>query len=189
MNTTKENISDALKRLLQKKSLAKVTIADITRECGVTRMTFYYHFTDIYDLILWICENDKRVALEDIEDAGRWQEGFLSLLETARKNKSFVSNVCSNVDRKLVEKYLHNATGELLKEVIDTQAEGIRMSEADKTVAVDFYKYAVVGAELAWVEDGMQEMPRTLVDGTARMVQGDFKEPLKYLCRTSLETA
>ena len=48
-----------------------------------------------------------------------------------------------------MEKYLHNATGELLKEVIDTQAEGIRMSEADKTVAVDFYKYAVVGAELA----------------------------------------
>jgi AcrR family transcriptional regulator len=101
MNTTKENISDALKRLLQKKSLAKVTIADITRECGVTRMTFYYHFTDINDLILWICENDKRVALEDIEYAGRWQEGFLSLLETARKNKSFVSNVCSNVDRKV----------------------------------------------------------------------------------------
>lgn len=86
MNTTKENISDALKRLLQKKSLTKVTIADIARECGVTRMTFYYHFTDIYDLLLWICENDRRAALEDIADAGQWQEGLLSLLETAREN-------------------------------------------------------------------------------------------------------
>ena len=189
MNTTKENISDALKRLLQRKSLPKITIADIARECGVTRMTFYYHFTDIYDLLLWICENDRRAALEDIADAGQWQEGLLSLLETARENQSFVANVCRNVDRKAVGKYLHNVTGELLKEVIDIQSEDIRISEADKKVAVEFYKFAMVGAELAWVDSGMREMPRTLVCSAVRMVQGDFREPLKYLSRTSLETA
>ena len=31
--------------------------------CGVNRMTFYYHFKDIYDLVEWCCEEDAARAL------------------------------------------------------------------------------------------------------------------------------
>jgi len=39
-----------LKKLLLQKPLTKITINDITDDCGISRMTFYYHFKDIYDL-------------------------------------------------------------------------------------------------------------------------------------------
>ena len=49
---TKRALEDSLKRLLLQKPLTKITIADLTEDCGVSRMTFYYHFQDIYDLSL-----------------------------------------------------------------------------------------------------------------------------------------
>ena len=42
--TTKRALEASLKKLLLRKPLNKITINDITEDCGVNRMTFYYHF-------------------------------------------------------------------------------------------------------------------------------------------------
>ena len=46
---TKRALEQSLKNLLLKKPLTKITINDIAEDCGINRMTFYYHFKDIYD--------------------------------------------------------------------------------------------------------------------------------------------
>ena len=56
--TTKRALEASLKKLLLRKPLNKITINDITEDCGVNRMTFYYHFKDIYDLVDWILVED-----------------------------------------------------------------------------------------------------------------------------------
>ena len=48
---TKRALEQSLKNLLLKKPLTKITINDIAEDCGINRMTFYYHFKDIYDLV------------------------------------------------------------------------------------------------------------------------------------------
>ena len=40
--TTKRALEASLKKLLLRKPLNKITINDITEDCGVNRMTFYY---------------------------------------------------------------------------------------------------------------------------------------------------
>ena len=50
---TKYALENSLKNLLLQKPLDKITISDITDDCGISRMTFYYHFKDIYDLVEW----------------------------------------------------------------------------------------------------------------------------------------
>lgn len=54
-NATKLALEESLKHLLLKKPLDKITINDLTTDCGISRMTFYYHFKDIYDLVEWCC--------------------------------------------------------------------------------------------------------------------------------------
>lgn len=41
---TKRALEASLKNLLLKKPLNKITINDIAEDCGINRMTFYYHF-------------------------------------------------------------------------------------------------------------------------------------------------
>ena len=64
-NATKQALEASLKRMMLKKPLDKITIRDITEDCGISRMTFYYHFKDIYDLVEWSCIEDASRALQD----------------------------------------------------------------------------------------------------------------------------
>ena len=45
---TKRALEQSLKRLLLQKPLNKITISDITDDCGISRMTFYYHLSLIH---------------------------------------------------------------------------------------------------------------------------------------------
>ena len=44
-NLTKKAIAASVTRLLEKKPIDKITIREITDDCGMTRNTFYYHFS------------------------------------------------------------------------------------------------------------------------------------------------
>ena len=63
-NTTKQALEASLKKVMLQKPLDKITISDITSDCGISRMAFYYHFKDIYDLVEWSCLEDAKRALQ-----------------------------------------------------------------------------------------------------------------------------
>jgi len=69
-NITKIAVAQSLKRMLLIKDLDKITISDITNDCGINRQTFYYHFKDIYDLLEWIFANEvvKKIEKEYSEE-------------------------------------------------------------------------------------------------------------------------
>ena len=63
VNQTKQVLEESLKKLMLHKPLDKITIRDLTEDCGISRMAFYYHFKDIYDLVEWACLEDATRAL------------------------------------------------------------------------------------------------------------------------------
>ena len=86
---TKRALAASLKKLLAQKPLSKITIADITEDCGMNRMTFYYHFQDIYDLIDWICQEEGERAFQGRKGYNTWQEGFIALCHAVIENQAF----------------------------------------------------------------------------------------------------
>ena len=58
---TKRALEQSLKNLLLQKPLHKITISDIADDCGINRMTFYYHFKDIYDSFVRFCSFDCQI--------------------------------------------------------------------------------------------------------------------------------
>lgn len=55
---TKKMLANTLLSLMKKKSLSKITISEIVKECQINRKTFYYHFEDIYELLEWHLEQE-----------------------------------------------------------------------------------------------------------------------------------
>lgn len=105
--TTKRALEASLKKLLLRKPLNKITINDITEDCGVNRMTFYYHFKDIYDLVDWILVEDAAEALEGRQNFETWSEALLDALQRIQDNRVLVLNVYRSVSREQVEQYLY----------------------------------------------------------------------------------
>ena len=55
---TKKMLANTLISLMKKKSLSKISISEIVTVCQINRKTFYYHFTDIYELLEWHLEQE-----------------------------------------------------------------------------------------------------------------------------------
>lgn len=154
---TKRALEQSLKNLLLKKPLTKITINDIAEDCGINRMTFYYHFKDIYDLVEWSCLEDAKRALDEKKTYETWQQGFLQIFEAVQDNKPFILNVYRCVHREQVEKYLRPLVDRLLLDVINEEVGEMKVRDEDKQFIAQIYSYIFIGLMLDWIKDDMRE--------------------------------
>lgn len=176
---TKRALEASLKNLLLQKPLSRITISDITSDCGINRMTFYYHFKDIYDLVEWSCEEDARKALDGKKTYDTWQEGFLHIFQAVQDNRPFIMNVYHSVSREQVENYLYAVTYDLISGVVEEQAAGMSVRQEDKEFIAHFYKYAFVGLMLDWIRGDMREDPQRIISRLSRIIQGNISAALE----------
>ena len=156
-NATKQALEASLKRMMLKKPLDKITIRDITEDCGISRMTFYYHFKDIYDLVEWSCIEDASRAFQGKKTYDTWHEGLLQIFEAVLENKPFILNAYRCISRDQIESFLFHLTSDLLMNVVEEKSDGTSISEEDRRFIADFYKYSFVGLMLDWIKQGMKD--------------------------------
>lgn len=183
---TKYALAASLKNLLLRKPLTKITINDITEDCGISRMTFYYHFKDIYDLAEWICAKDAAQALEGKRTYDTWQEGFLNIFRLLQDNKPFIMNVYRCVSRERIEQYLNPLIRSLILGVVEEKSAQIAVSEPDKQFIASFYEYAFIGVVLEWIDSDMREDPAAIVERTSKVVRGNVLRALDAFCSESV---
>ena len=176
---TKRALEQSLKNLLLKKPLTKITIGDIADDCGINRMTFYYHFKDIYDLVEWSCLEDARKALDENKTYDTWQEGLLGIFKAVRDNKPFIMNVYKCVHREQVERYLEPLVDNLVMSVIDEESADMHLRDDDKEFIAQVYSYIFIGFMLDWIKDDMREEPVSIVGRLACLLKGSMKHALE----------
>lgn len=176
---TKRALEQSLKNLLLKKPLNKITINDIAEDCGINRMTFYYHFKDIYDLVEWACLEDAKKALEEKKTYDTWQQGYLQIFEAVKENKPFIMNVYKCVHKEQVERYLQPLVNHLLLSVINEEAENRNVREESKQFIAQTYSYIFLGLMLDWIKDDMRQDPKEIVDRLTTLIKGNIPEALR----------
>ncbi len=175
---TKKALAESLKNLLLQKPLNKITISDIADDCGINRMTFYYHFKDIYDLVEWTCAEEAAQAMEGKKTYDTWQEGFLNIFSAVQANKPLIMNVYRCVSRERIEQYLNPLICSLILGVVEEKSAEMPVSEADKRFIANFYEYAFIGVMLEWIDNNMREEPSVLVERTSRVMHGSILRAL-----------
>lgn len=176
---TKRALAQSLKNLLLKKPLDKITVVDLTQDCGINRMTFYYHFKDIYHLVEWVCMEDARKALEEKKSYETWQQGLLLIFEYVRENKGFIINVYRCVHQEQLEKYVKPMVDRLILDVINEEKESELVKEEDRAFIARMYSYMFVGLMLDWIKTDMQEDPEEIVNRLSTLVKGSITEALE----------
>ena len=180
-NITKNALEESLKKFLLQKPLDKITISDLTTDCGISRMAFYYHFKDIYDLVEWSCIEDASRALQGKKTYDTWQEGLQQIFEAVLENKPFILNVYRSVKREQVENYLYSLTYQLIEGVVEEQSENLMVTEEQKKFIADFYKYSFVGAMLDWIKRGMKEAPEEIANMVCVTMHGNVGNSLRNM--------
>lgn len=175
---TKRALARSLKKLLRQRALNKITISDITNDCGINRMTFYYHFKDIYDLVEWMCLEDGRKALEEKNSYETWEQGFLQIFELVRENKTWVLNIYRCVHQEQVERYVKPIVDRLVLQIIEEEAGTICIREEDKAFLARIYSYVLIGVMLDWIKEDMQAEPKQIVERLGVLMKGTITKAI-----------
>ena len=178
-NITKKALEASLKKLMGQKPLDKITIRDITDDCGISRMTFYYHFQDIYDLIEWTCIEDATAALQGKKTCDTWTEGLEQIFEAVADNRAFILNAYRCISREQMEDFLFRMTYDLIRGVVDEKSAGAPLTEAEKAFIAGFYKYSFVGEMLDWIRRGMKDDYRALARAIGLTMQGSIDNAIR----------
>lgn len=179
VNQTKQVLEESLKKLMLHKPLDKITIRDLTEDCGISRMAFYYHFKDIYDLVEWACFEDATRALAGKKTYDTWSEGLVQIFDAVYENKPFILNAYRCISRDQIESFLFHLTSDLLMNVVEEKAEETNISEEDRRFIADFYKYSFVGIMLDWIKQGMKDDYKELARKISITIHGSLTNSIE----------
>ena len=90
---TKRAIQESFKKLLSNQPLDKITVKNITDDCGVNRNTFYYHYSDIYQLLEEIFLAEAQKSVDEMVIGQSWEEGLKRGLCFVKENKKLIYHV------------------------------------------------------------------------------------------------
>ena len=184
-NITKKALMESLKKLMLQKPLNKITINDLTTDCGISRMAFYYHFRDIYDLVEWACLEESTKALQGKKTYETWQEGLLQIFEAVYENKPFIINAYNAISREQIENFLFQLTHDLIMGVVEEQSKDSLLTKEQKNFISDFYKYSFVGIMLDWIRQGMKDDYTSICDNMYTTIQGNITNSIKNFTNVS----
>ncbi len=115
-SNTKEKIAQALKVLTVRKSFHKITINDISGECGMTRENFYYHFRDKYDIVNWIILKEIIDPISEIEDFESWLKELIFAID---KDRGVYKRLAGGVGKDMVKENLYPLMERRIRYLID----------------------------------------------------------------------
>ncbi len=177
-NLTKKALLMAFGEMLEKKPFDKITVSDLTKSCGLNRMTFYYHFNDIYELIIWGFKTQVLEASRDCVSYENWKTGYLGIFEFALQHKTYITKIFLTIEEENLEHYLNKIAEELVLTVIDDKANGREINESDKIFTAEICAHVLVGVLVNWVKRGMKEEPNLLIEKLGFILGGTIEKTI-----------
>ena len=166
---TKNAIMDVFVRLLEQTPMDQITVQAITACCGISRNTFYYHYSDIYALLKAVLQRDMDMLLARRRSREHASEGLRRLIEYISTRQRMMQHIYSTVGHATMEDYLLETTGELFMAYLRDAAEGLNPSEEDLDFICRSFQFMLIGILLSWVRHGMKGDVADLLERAERL--------------------
>lgn len=170
---TKKALEQAFLKLLSIKPFKKITVSDVTDLVGVNRMTFYYHFEDIYSLLDYALKTEFNKALDGKYDSTNWVEGFENIFKVCVEYRYLVENAYKFNSRGNVEEALEPIVYQLTYHVVSEEAKGHNVEKKDLEFVANAYKFMLIGIVLDWIKNDMEEDIDTIINKISTMLDGE----------------
>ena len=153
--STKDLLVKSLKDLAKTKSIDKITIKEITENCGLSKRLFYNYFQDKRELVLYeYTENISSVFCEENKDLS-WNVLMYKALKKITDNYDYYKNaflVFDNSSHPLGSMKL--AANDAFEEFIKLKYNLDELSE-EESFALKIYTYGIWFYGIEWITKGM----------------------------------
>lgn len=181
---TQKFIMSTFMQLLESESLDKITVRDIVEECEINRNTFYYHYSDIYDLLddVFRVETEKFMS-EDVDENTTFGEEYERAARFVLKYKKAILHIYDSKKRDVLQNYLETLAFSFISRFVKKEADGYGLPNEDIDYITGFYTHAIVGNTLGWIKRKLPSGQEKFIARTA----GTFNATVKDMIRQCLE--
>ena len=185
---TNEILAESFRELAKTKSVDKITIQDIADNCEYSTATFYRHFRDKYDLIIWDYMGKISDIINSMEEKS-WKNTVSQSIEYFNTDRSYLRNLLKHTagqDSFVRHMALANTTI-LSREVIKMTGR----AELDKEVSLYIQLYCHGAAQILcdWIQGNIQVSMEELTNMPEKSLPlpvSNYISPLTYRTFISL---
>ena len=172
---TQKAIMRTFQQMLEEMPFDKITVSALVRRCEISPNTFYYHYQDIYDLLRATFASIVDHVLQ--EDVTTWQESLRSCTRFALENRRAVYHVYRSAYQEDLERSLYRVSEERMDRLI----AGMDVPEEDIHYLTLFYKCAVTGILLEWLNADMRGDVDRAISRMGVLLEGSLRQSLERI--------
>ena len=178
VRNTKKKIQEGLLTLLQKKPINQITVKELTELVDVNRGTFYFHYTDVYDLLYKTEDrffNDFSTVLNgnELKSSDEMYPYLVEIFSFLEKN----SNMCRIFFSDNCDMKFFNDIKALVNERCFTFSRSNTEKNNDQKNALynAFVVSGCVGIMKRWLEDDFAETPEEISQIVLEIITSGIK--------------
>lgn len=184
---TKRALASSLRKLLMKEPLDRITIKELTDDCGISRSAFYYHFQDIYELVEWTTfEKFGRKLSKSVEE-GNWKEIIRTIVTDFDEDRQFVSTVYRYINFEMISKYVDRAMEKLMPMIMEEPSRDLNVTKDQKKIVMQFFQVGMEGILFKWIGNGMKEPAEQVIDQLVMIPENCLRPALAAYDRQNRE--
>ncbi len=154
---TEQAIKASFLKLLNERPLTRITVKDITQDCGINRNSFYYHYHDIPALAEEIVLDRTNRLIEAYPDISTLEECVQAAFRFILENRRAVSHIYHSVNREVFEQYLMRICDHTIRTWFRSAFPDTSLGRNDQERLLKFVRCELFGACIDWMNQGMPE--------------------------------
>lgn len=181
MERTKKAIIETFQEMLEETPINKITVKSIVERCEINRNTFYYYFDGIPDLVEYRLTTMADQLLDSFDQPNP-AEDLRMVVNYFVQRKRSVLHFYRYLPREQFLPLLNKISAYVIERSIRQATAEAPISEEDLTILIRFYKGALVGVFLDWLESGMSYDMNTMVERLCELMEGSTRNAIEK-CR------
>lgn len=178
---TKKSLAAALKKAMKTKKLSKITVSELVAECNVNRKTFYYHFSDIYDLLKWMFEEEAIEVIKQFDMVVNTEEALRFIMDYVESNDHIINCAYDSLGHEELKRFFYTDIYDIMRNVIIVEAKRQSLNVDDNFMdfLASFYTEGLSGMLIYWIKNNLPQEKETVLQNMLLISRVTISQVLK----------
>ena len=146
-----QDIIASFKQLMQEQEFDEISIAKIAAGARITRRSFYNHYTDKYDLVNRIFDQEVFPFVLNVTKINSWDQGSRFICNYLKENEAYYKKILPLQRQNCLQEEFHKLTEQQMGLLIPETLQGRTISKEDWLFLTEYYYNAYMGLMTKWV--------------------------------------
>jgi AcrR family transcriptional regulator len=171
----KRHFSRSLSELTKKKSIDEITVTEILENSELSKSTFYNHFKDKYDLVVWKHLSECGAQVNELLEAGcTYRECMRPALCYMYENQQFYVNTMKSKDYNSMRGFIYHTSAEFNSRYLERR--GFDIEDREISALIDSLSMAQTHLVAGWMKGKLTVRVDEILELIIRLTPCEFAE-------------